>query len=137
MYVCRACGLRVEARVFACQCVILHTPSHHHHVCVCVYVSTCPLCVFTCVCVCVCLRVHVSVVCVHVCVCVCVCVCQGVGMGTYVSDFMNMDGRGYGAAMETPPSHAGLTGVIGGPSFFKPDALALRIGRAAYAYVHT
>ncbi len=38
---------------------------------------------------------------------------KGVGMGTYVPDFMAGALKdGYGGAIETPPSHAGLAGVI-------------------------
>jgi len=38
---------------------------------------------------------------------------KGVGMGTYIPDFMGGGGRdGWGGAIETPPNHAGLAGVI-------------------------
>ena len=38
---------------------------------------------------------------------------KGVGMGTYIPDFMKGGGRdGWGGAIETPPNHAGLAGVI-------------------------
>lgn len=37
---------------------------------------------------------------------------QGVGMGTYIRDYMDLDGHGYGAVIETPPSHAGISGVL-------------------------
>lgn len=39
---------------------------------------------------------------------------KGVGMGTYVPDTMKgKENDGWGGAIETPPSHAGLSGVIG------------------------
>lgn len=45
---------------------------------------------------------------------------KGVGMGTYVPDTMKgKDNDGWGGAIETPPSHAGLSGVIGTFSFLR------------------
>jgi hypothetical protein len=38
---------------------------------------------------------------------------MGVGMGTYVPNTMNMDGEGYGSALQTPPAQPGIAAVIG------------------------
>jgi len=56
---------------------------------------------------------------------------RGVSMGTYIDDYMDIDGKGYGVVIETPPSHLPTLGM------FLPwsDALTYRVGLSLIRHI--